>query len=394
MKHSRKIFIAVIACILFALSSAGCNNTTSGIPDPTANINQFVKKSENWRQIVQDRTPFLLGEPDEEPFRTTERQDWNGSRVFGDYRWSYGDFPAIDGSTVLIPMAAEFVWQWTDISAEQYLHSMRMFEADPTSDTLTFLNFSTTSTAYDRLINGGETDGFIRIRDEYEDMTHEGQPIDTYRFNKRPDIVIATHPSEAELQTAATAGIALTIEPICFDSFVFITHKDNPVDSLTVEQIRQIYSGEIKNWKKVGGKRSKITAYQREANSGSQTYMEETVMKGKKLKKAPQTKVRVGMGGLVDAVAGYENGTMSIGYTYKYYIDKLYANPDIKILQVDGVAPSDENVRNNSYAFIAAYNAVIRASDTDEVASAKSTKRAPFSSLMARRSVTGVGLIG
>jgi phosphate transport system substrate-binding protein len=54
-------------------------------------------------------------------------------------------------------------------------------------------------------------------------------------------------------------------------------------------------------------------------------------------------------------------------YTYKYYIDRLYISPDIKILKVDGIMPSDENVRNNSYAFVTPYNAVIRSTDIDEV---------------------------
>jgi phosphate transport system substrate-binding protein len=70
---------------------------------------------------------------------------------------------------------------------------------------------------------------------------------------------------------------------------------------------------------------------------------------------------------VVDAVAGYANGTMSLGYTYKYYVDRLYKSPDIKILKVNGIMPSDGNVRNNSYAFIAPYNAVIRSTDADEV---------------------------
>jgi phosphate transport system substrate-binding protein len=58
---------------------------------------------------------------------------------------------------------------------------------------------------------------------------------------------------------------------------------------------------------------------------------------------------------------------MSLGYSYKYYIDWLYTSPDIKILNVNGIMPSDENVRNNNYAFIAPYNAVIRSTDVDEV---------------------------
>jgi phosphate transport system substrate-binding protein len=248
-------------------------------------------------------------------------------------------------------MAAEFVWQFTDLSDT--------LPSKWRSETLSFLNFSTTSGAYDKLINGGTTNGVIDRQTSY--LT------ETYCFCKRPDIVLATYPSTDELNMASNAGIELIIEPVCYDSFVFITHRDNPVESLTVEQIQKIYSGKIMNWKEVGGANLKIVAYQREPYSGSQTAMEEWVMEGIPMTKPPMTEIVTGMMGLIEAVAGYENSAMSLGYTYKYYVDRLYKSPDIKILKVDGIMPSDENVRNNSYAFIAPYNAVIRSTDVDDV---------------------------
>jgi phosphate transport system substrate-binding protein len=249
-------------------------------------------------------------------------------------------------------MAAEFVWQFTDLRDTL---PYRWY-----NETIGFLSFSTTSGAYDKIINGGTTNGKVI---NYVSTL----PLYTYYFSKRPDIVLATYPSTAELNMASKAGIELIIKPVCYDSFVFITHVDNPVESLTVKQIQDIYSGKITNWRTVGGKNSRIVAYQREPNSGSQTAMEEWVMKGIAMAKPPMSKIALAMGPLIDAVAGYENNTMSLGYTYKYYVDKLYKSPVIKILKVNGVMPSDENVRNNSYAFIAPYNAVIRSTDADEV---------------------------
>jgi phosphate transport system substrate-binding protein len=324
------------------------------IPDPLAydNINQFIVKGAGWKQIVKDKTQFVLGKADSEPYQTYG----SGNYTHNQYKQSYGTFPAIDGSTVLIPMAAEFVWQFTNLS-DFVPDSWPSY-----SETITFLNFSTTSGAYNKLINNGTTNGTI-----YKIINPDFSKIDEYHFNKRPDIVLATYPSNAELNMAANAGIELIIEPVCYDSFVFITHKDNPVESLTVEQIQKIYSGEITNWRDVGGANQKIVAYQREQNSGSQTAMEEWVMKGKKMTNPPMAQLATGMGMLINVVAGYENGTMSLGYTYKYYVDRLYKSPDIKILKVNGIMPSDENVRNNSYAFIAPYNAVIRSTDVNEV---------------------------
>jgi len=344
-------FIILCGCVLILTACPG--GKPEGIPDPLSNdnINQFVVKGPDWKQIVKDKTQFVLGEADSEPYETYLYPP-NPVFRYIRYKQSYGTFPAIDGSTVCVPMAAEFVWQFTNLSD--------VLPNKENTETLGFLSFSTTSGAYNKLINGGTTNGVVSKRISNFDT-------EEYHFNKRPDIVLATHPSTAELNMAANAGIELIIEPVCYDSFVFITHKDNPVENLTVEQIQKIYSGEITNWSEVGGRNLRIVAYQREPNSGSQTAMEERVMKGIQMTKPPIAKIAIGMGMLIEAVAGYENNTMSLGYTYKYYVDRLYKSPDIKILKVNGIMPSDENVRNNSYAFIAPYNAVIRSTDVNEV---------------------------
>lgn len=315
------------------------------VPDPLtyANINQYIVKGSDWKQIVKDKTQFVLGE---------EYSLINETSQYSHYQHSYGTFPAIDGSTVCVPMAAEFVWQFTNLSDT--------IPSPSYSETISFLSFSTTPNAYSRIINGETTKGVITKH------SSSGK-LETYHFNQRPDIILATYPSNDELNMADNAGVELIIKPVCYDSFVFITHQDNAVESLTVEQIQKIYSGEITNWKEVGGANQKIVAYQREQNSGSQTAMEEWVMKGIPMANPPMAQYTLGMGALVEVVAGYANGTMSLGYTYKYYIDKLYKSPDIKILKVNGIMPSDENVRNNSYAFIAPYNGVIRSTDVDEV---------------------------
>ena len=355
----------IICCFLLILTACGEKEPKIplgppypgypiGTPTPYLqnldNLNQYVVKGENWKQIVKDKTQFVLGESESESFDMY--QQWPWSTAYMRYKQSYGTFPAIDGSTVCIPMAAEFVWQFTNLS------DTLPYQWD---SALSFLRFSTTSGAYNKIINGGTTNGIIS---KYISMN---TLMEEYHFNKRPDIVIATHPSTAELRMAADAGIELFIEPVCYDSFIFITHQDNPVDSLTIEQIQEIYKGKITNWKEVGGKDVDIVAYQREPNSGSQTAMEEMVMKGISMIKPPTEKVPIGMGMLIDAVSYYKNGTMSLGYTYKYYIDRLYTSPDIKILKVNGIMPSDENVRNKSYAFVTPYNAVIRSTEVDEV---------------------------
>ncbi|OQB14549.1 MAG: Phosphate-binding protein PstS 1 precursor [Firmicutes bacterium ADurb.Bin193] len=182
------------------------------------------------------------------------------------------------------------------------------------------------------------------------------------------DLIITPAPSEEELALAKAAGAELLLTPICNEAFVFLTHKDNPVNSLTLSQIQDIYSGKIQNWKDVGGADERIIAYQRNANAGSQTIMESVVMKGLTMAKPPSQEVIFGMGELIDAVANYENTSAAIGYSVYYYASEMKKNPDIKLLSVNGVAPSPETIQSKQYPIVISYYAVtLKGRQTDKV---------------------------
>lgn len=73
----------------------------------------------------------------------------------------------------------------------------------------------------------------------------------------------------------------------------------------------------------------------------------------------PDTEEVVGfMGGIIEEVASYKNKTSSIGYSFRYYIEGIVCHPDIKMIAIDGVAPTAENIRNSSYPIIAPVYAV------------------------------------
>ncbi len=91
---------------------------------------------------------------------------------------------------------------------------------------------------------------------------------------KNTDIFIGVYPSEDQKAYAEYYGTTYEYTPIGTEAFVFFVHKDNPIDNLTTEQIQGIYSGEITNWKQVGGKNEKIAAFQRNEGSGSQSMLE------------------------------------------------------------------------------------------------------------------------
>lgn len=183
-------------------------------------------------------------------------------------------------------------------------------------------------------------------------------------INGEADVIVVTEPSKEELELAKEKGVELEVIPVVKEGFVFYVNGKNKVDSITFEQLQKIYTGEITNWKEVGGNDEKIIAYQRPVNSGSQTGILSLVMKDKKIMDPLQNVIST-MEGIIKTVADYKNGQGSIGYSYYYYATAMYNLIDndsengIKLLGVNGVKPSNDTIKNGSYPIQTAYYIVI-----------------------------------
>jgi phosphate transport system substrate-binding protein len=131
------------------------------------------------------------------------------------------------------------------------------------------------------------------------------------------------------------------------DAFVFYVHADNPVDNLTTEQIRGIYSGAITDWTEVGAPESrKIVAYQRRYS-----IQFGQLMGGTPLMEPPKTPYWEGFARIGYEPADYRNSKGAIGYSNRFYATELLRKKQIKLLSLDGVAPTDENIRSGAYPF-------------------------------------------
>lgn len=176
------------------------------------------------------------------------------------------------------------------------------------------------------------------------------------------DLFFGARPSEDQFDYAEKAGVPLTVTQIGREGFVFFVEADNPVDNLSSEQIRAIYHGDITNWKEVGGKNQKITAFQRPKDSGSQTMME--YFMGDVSIMEPKTYETIGsMEGVIRKVAQYANEAGAMGYTFRYFLEGLQQEKGVKLLSVDGVAPTRENIENGSYPLTVGLCLVTRADD-------------------------------
>ena len=236
------------------------------------------------------------------------------------------EYPKVDGSTATIPLSEAFGAAVMGLSIEEARE---------------YIVHNTTHDAYVNLIN------------------------------RKADIIFVTSPSADELASAKVSGVELKVVPIVSEGFVFLTSSENPIKGLSLQQIRDIYSGKITNWKDVGGTDKKIIAYQRPENSGSQTGMLDLVIGPDEIMKPPMEKVIAEMGQLVDAVSVYTNDADAIGYSYYYYVTDMWENDKVKLLAVDGVYPDKKTISDGSYPIRTAYYAVMRADEPKDSNAAK-----------------------
>ena len=201
----------------------------------------------------------------------------------------------------------------------------------------------------------GLKSGFLGIPyNEAQELVSHTTTHDSFKrlINGEVDLIFSVPISEEQRQMADEAGVTLFMEPVAREGFVFVVNADNPVDSLTSEQLRKIYSGEITNWSEVGGNDEPILPYQRNTDSGSQNYM--TVFMGDTPLLPPRVELTAGMMmSLMDAIAVYDNSAGAIGYSVYSYAAQMYANANkVKFISVDGVAPSKATMADESYPLL------------------------------------------
>ncbi len=201
----------------------------------------------------------------------------------------------------------------------------------------------------------------------YDGVFEYNNTPDGYRSlaEKRTDIFIGVYPSEEQKAYGEECNTTFEYTPIGTEAFVFFVHKDNPIENLTTEQIKGIYSGKITNWKELGGKNEKIAAFQRNEGSGSQSMLKR-FMGNTPIMEAPTEMVSGLMSGIVERVSNYKSKTNSIGFSFRYYMEGIIKNPDIKLLSVDSVAPTAENIKNGKYPIVTEIYAVTYEEQTNE----------------------------
>lgn len=222
-----------------------------------------------------------------------------------------GDLPVLDGAAALYPMYAAFA------HAVYPPDSVHFDGSGFTPDSA--VQYTNTRGAYKALADG------------------------------TADVIFCAKPSEEQLAYAAEQGAELTFVPIGREAFVFLVNAQNPVDNLTVEQVRGIYSGKYTKWSEVGGDDTYIDAVQRNAGSGSQTAML-SFMGDLPMKRS-----------LRGALSG-----RAIGYSFRYYAGSLSGTDGLKMLSLNGIAPDAAHIADGSYPVSSNFYAVYNAANHNE----------------------------
>lgn len=261
-------------------------------------VNPFGKEMQEKSIVLEDFLPF------DEDSKIVKM------RAAEEYRFEEGEeMPVLDGATALYPVYSAFF-------NAMYPEGSCKFDGTDFKDS-SLLQKRNTGGAFKAIVNG------------------------------TADIIFCASPSQKQLDYALQNGVELVQVPIGFEAFVFLVNDSNPVQSLSVEEVRDIYSGKIKTWSEVGGDSSPVSAITRPEGSGSQTAML-SFMNGQPIK--PANSIYAGR---------------TLGYSFRYYVDGIVASKNIRLLELNGVYPSKENIRNHSYPVVSNFYAIYRKTDSE-----------------------------
>lgn len=166
--------------------------------------------------------------------------------------------------------------------------------------------------------------------------------------NKVDVIITARSISRDERAYAEEQGVTLIEKPIARDALAFMVNLKNAINNLSIEQIQSIYTGNIVNWSDVGGVDCNIKPYLRNRNSGSQEKFETMVMAGLPIKNFPEIQIGTTM---MSPYYQLEQDAAGIAFTPFYYYKYMVGSGSTKVIGVNGVAMTKENIKNGTYPY-------------------------------------------
>lgn len=175
------------------------------------------------------------------------------------------------------------------------------------------------------------------------------------------DIFFSAKPSASQYEYAKSKGKEIHLTPIGLEAFVFMVPKSNPINEITTQQIKNIYSGKTDYWQTLGWKDGgKILKFQRPEGSGSQTLLQYVMgdLPIEKPQPAPNMDI-IGTNSLMKQMTvEYQGVQPALGYSFKFFASVMNPNPDVKFLSLNGIEPTSENISNGTYKYATGFYAM------------------------------------
>lgn len=164
-------------------------------------------------------------------------------------------------------------------------------------------------------------------------------------INGTVDLAMASRPmkDEEKQKTAQSRGAEVVEQPIALDALAVFVNGANPIQQLTIAQVRDLFQGKVKNWKEIGGKDAPVILYGRESSSGTYDYFREHVLDKGDFAAAVQT--LQGTAAIINAVGHDANGVGYGGIAYAKDVRPLAISAE----GAAPVAPSETSVADGSY---------------------------------------------
>lgn len=171
-------------------------------------------------------------------------------------------------------------------------------------------------------------------------------------INDTCDIAMSSRKIEdKEVAEAQKNNIFIEEFIIGLDGLIILVNKDNPINELTLEQLRDIFMKKVYNWKELGGKDMEIVILSRESNSGTHMFFKEKVLR----QGDPKAKDEFAIEALLMPSSQAIFDEVSQNPHAVGYVGMGFSNKEVKVLKIardnksDYISPTPENISNNAY---------------------------------------------
>lgn len=231
--------------------------------------------------------------------------------------------------------------------AEKYGFDKQMPIIDGSTSTYPF-----TEAVYSQLFYNG------RSHKQYPQKHSKSHESYKRLINGEVDMLFASvYPASDIIEFAKERDVELELIPIAYDAMIFFTNVENPANGITKDDITNIYvNNSYQNWNEIGGKDALLYPYCRNNDSGSHAQMEKHFLKGNEIHPEVKKETSFTMSNILTDVIDsktYDPVGYGLGYSIYYYYHNVDAvlgtKAHLKILEIDGVMPTDETIANGTY---------------------------------------------